>query len=246
LLAITGKFADSEYPFVRTSFVTRYGEPHQVQLMGMKGSYAEEQLDWNGKKRSIVVSSIRNTFSFIGPKREAGAAFSSLPPSDSWLHEPDGFGGVKLWTTRQEVEAKVRFSSCEPVRTGYPLQGAQGDVLQCKFVMPFEGVTLNAAIHSAVPAGTREADGRTIRIYAVFDPSYYPAVKAALMKMYGEPHRVELSSGEENLDWRGSRVEVHISYLRTAVLLDMGLSEFKVGGESVRQFESFGMAIQDE
>jgi hypothetical protein len=125
-----------------------------------------------------------------------GSAFQMTPqpnpstwvplPADHWPQEPDGFNGMKFDATRSEIEKVIKLENCETAKYGN---------IGCKVTLDFAGRNLKGNILFLVPQDPKTnasvGQGRLGNIYAQFGKTDYSFVKAAFIKMYGQPHQID-------------------------------------------------------
>jgi len=133
-------------------------------------------------------------------------------PADHWPQEPDGFNKMKFAETKAQTEQRgVKLTNC---KTG------MYDNLYCDTTLEIEGRTFSGNLcfgvkHSA--DGKVQGEGHLGNIYAEFDASDYPFVKAAFIRRFGEPHSTQAPFGDqpgEMLNWAGNKAMIRITVLR--------------------------------
>jgi hypothetical protein len=129
-------------------------------------------------------------------------------PADHWPQEPDGFNGMKFDATRAETEKAIKLESCETVKYGN---------LSCKTTLVVDGKAFRGEILFGVAhdpkTGSQIGDEHLMNTYASFDKTEFAFVKAAFIKMYGQPHHVDDFGGGEHLTWTGNKAEVRVSVI---------------------------------
>ena len=144
-----------------------------------------------------------------------------------WHQEPDGFGGLKFDTTKDQTEKKITLENCHTLEFPAPIKKAVGGkmygTLDCKASLNVAGKTYLANVQFSVP---HDGESQLINIYGAFARADYPSVKKAFIKLYGQPHRIDTLEGEESLSWRGNKVQIHLSVFRDGG--NFGISRGKV------------------
>ena len=144
-----------------------------------------------------------------------------------WHQEPDGFGGLKFDTTKDQTEKKIKLENCHTLEFPAAIKKAVGGkmygTLDCKASLNVAGKTYLANVQFSVP---HDGESQLINIYGAFARADYPSVKKAFIKLYGQPHRIDTLEGEESLSWRGNKVQIHLSVFRDGG--NFGISRGKV------------------
>ena len=144
-----------------------------------------------------------------------------------WHQEPDGFGGLKFDTTKDQTEKKITLENCHTLEFPAGIKKAVGGkmygTLDCKASLNVAGKTYLANVQFSVP---HDGESQLINIYGAFARADYPSVKKAFIKLYGQPHRIDTLEGEESLSWRGNKVQIHLSVFRDGG--NFGISRGKV------------------
>jgi hypothetical protein len=144
-----------------------------------------------------------------------------------WHQEPDGFGGLKFDTTKDQTEKKITLENCHTLEFPAAIKKAVGGkmygTLDCKASLNVAGKTYLANVQFSVP---HDGESQLINIYGAFARADYPSVKKAFIKLYGQPHRIDTLEGEESLSWRGNKVQIHLSVFRDGG--NFGISRGKV------------------
>ena len=144
-----------------------------------------------------------------------------------WHQEPDGFGGLKFDTTKDQTEKKITLENCHTLEFPAAIKKAVGGkmygTLDCKASLNVAGKTYLANVQFSVP---QDGESQLINIYGAFARADYPSVKKAFIKLYGQPHRIDTLEGEESLSWRGNKVQIHLSVFRDGG--NFGISRGKV------------------
>jgi len=144
-----------------------------------------------------------------------------------WHQEPDGFGGLKFDTTKDQTEKKITLENCHTLEFPAAIKKAVGGkmygTLDCKASLNVAGKTYLANVQFSVP---HDGESQLINIYGAFAKADYPSVKKVFIKLYGQPHRIDTLEGEESLSWRGNKVQIHLSVFRDGG--NFGISRGKV------------------
>ena len=144
-----------------------------------------------------------------------------------WPQEPDGFGGLKFDTTKDQTEKKSKLENCHTLEFPAAIKKAVGGkmygTLDCKASLNVAGKTYLANVQFSVP---HDGESQLINIYGAFAKADYPSVKKVFIKLYGQPHRIDTLEGEESLSWRGNKVQIHLSVFRDGG--NFGISRGKV------------------
>ena len=144
-----------------------------------------------------------------------------------WDPEPDGFGGLKFDTTKDQTEKKIKLENCHTLEFPAPIKKAVGGkmngTLDCQASLNVAGKTFLANVQFSVP---QDGESQLINIYGAFAKADYPSVKKVFIKLYGQPHRIDTLEGEESLSWRGNQVQIHLSVFRDGG--NFGISRGKV------------------
>ena len=144
-----------------------------------------------------------------------------------WPQEPDGFGGLKFDTTKDQTEKKITLENCHtlefPAAIKKAVGGKMNGTLECKASQKVAGKTFIANVQFSVP---HDGESHLIDIYGAFGRADYPSVKRAFIKLYGQPHRIDTLEGGESLSWRGNKVQIHLSVFRDGG--NFGISRGKV------------------
>jgi len=132
-----------------------------------------------------------------------------------WPQEPDGFGGLKFDTTKDQTEKKIKLDNCHTLEFPAAARLAVGEkmngTLDCKAPLNVAGKILIASVQFSVP---HDGESQLINIYGAFGRADYPSMRKAFIKQYGPPHRIDTHEGEESLSWRGNKVQIHLSVFR--------------------------------
>ena len=125
-------------------------------------------------------------------------------PADHWPQEPDGFNGMKFDATRAETEKAIKLENCETVKFGN---------LSCKATLVVAGKAFRGDVLFGVPhdmkTGAPIGEGHLGNIYASFGKADFAFVKAAFIRMYGQPHHVA-DQGDEYLTWIGNKALIRL------------------------------------
>lgn len=128
-----------------------------------------------------------------------------------WPQEPDGFGGLKFDTTKDQTEKKIKLENCHTLEFPAAIKKAVGvkmnGTLDCKAPLNVAGKSLIANVQFAVP---HDGESRLINIYGTFARADYPSLKIAFIRLYGQPHRIDTFAGEESLFWGGNKAQIHL------------------------------------
>jgi hypothetical protein len=128
-----------------------------------------------------------------------------------WPQEPDGFGGLKFDTTKDQSEKKIKLENCQtlefPAAIKKPVGGKMNGTLDCKASLNVAGKSFIANVQFAVP---HDGESRLINIYGTFARADYPSLKIAFIRLYGQPHRIDTLAGEESLFWGGNKAQIHL------------------------------------
>ena len=128
-----------------------------------------------------------------------------------WPQEPDGFGGLKFDTTKDQTEKKIKLENCHtlefPAAIKKAVGGKMNGTLECKASQKVAGKTFIANVQFSVP---HDGESHLIDIYGAFGRADYPSVKRAFIKLYGQPHRIDTLAGEESLSWGGNKAQIHL------------------------------------
>jgi len=152
---------------------------------------------------------------------------TSASRAGHWPQEPDGFGGLKFDTTKDQTEKKIKLENCHTLEFPAPIKKAVGGkmngTLDCQASLNVAGKTFLANVQFSVP---QDGESQLINIYGAFAKADYPSVKKVFIKLYGQPHRIDTLEGEESLSWRGNKVQIHLSVFRDGG--NFGISRGKV------------------
>jgi hypothetical protein len=132
-------------------------------------------------------------------------------PADHWPQEPDGFNGLKFGSTQAETEQTIKLESCENIRYGN---------LTCKTTLTVAGKTFSGNILFAGPYDPKTdaliGERHLTHITASIGKAEFAFVKAAFIKMYGQPHHVGDFGGGEHLTWTGNKAEIGLFVMGNA------------------------------
>jgi hypothetical protein len=128
-----------------------------------------------------------------------------------WPQEPDGFGGLKFDTTKDQSEKKIKLENCHtlefPATIKKAVGGKMNGTLDCNASLNVAGKSFIANVQFAVP---HDGESRLINIYGTFARADYPSLKIAFVRLYGQPHRIDTLAGEETLFWGGNEAQIHL------------------------------------
>ena len=129
-----------------------------------------------------------------------------------WPQEPDGFGGLKFDTTKDQTEKKIKLENCHTLEFPAAINkkavgGKMNGTLDCKASLNVAGKSFIANVQFAVP---HDGESRVINIYGTFARADYPSLKIAFIRLYGQPHRIDTLAGEESLFWGGNKAQIHL------------------------------------
>ena len=98
-----------------------------------------------------------------------------------WHQEPDGFGGLKFDTTKDQTEKKITLENCHTLEFPAAIKKAVGGkmygTLDCKASLNVAGKTYLANVQFSVP---HDGESQLINIYGAFARADYPSVKKLL------------------------------------------------------------------
>jgi hypothetical protein len=221
-----GTFPAEQFDIVKSSFVSMYGQPHEVEHLDHYEAKVESLL-WYGTEVYIhlVSRDLERTNGFFlvanysymwdrsGGKKmreKAKRKLASYPqevytPPGGWAEEPDDFNGLKLGMTKEEAERHVSFGKytvTTPEIPGFPTR---------------EHFVYDTTLHVAglaIPGGVLFVEDRLIHFGGKFHKSHWNAVKSAFIERYGRPHcdrREMFERGlDQTLEWHGERVSIRL------------------------------------
>jgi hypothetical protein len=95
-----------------------------------------------------------------------------------WPQEPDGFGGLKFDTTKDQTEKKIKLENCHTLEFPAAIKKALGrkmnGTLDFKASLNVAGKTFIANVQFSVP---HDGESQLINIYGAFARADYPSVK---------------------------------------------------------------------
>jgi len=169
-------------------------------------------------------------------------AFQALQDKD-WPQEPDGFNGLKFLATKADVEKVVKLGPCKRFEGHNP---TDLEVKECKVALVLGRINLDIDVHFTSEKGWRDGDSQLTQIPGFFGMANYATVKAAFIKMYGEPHllrKLKVLQKElgdpEGAFWHGKKANI---ILAPDVVI-FSPSEFRTGGVSVSNHFDTGSLV---
>ena len=156
-----------------------------------------------GRMRLVRILIALSAFTIAGMPQEHATPTWVPFPADHWPEEPDGFNGMKFDATPAESEKTIKLENCETIEHGN---------LSCKTTLTLAGKAFRGDILFTVPynpkTGSPVGEGRLARISSEFDKADYAFVKAAFVKVYGQPHGTEEGG---TLRWTGNKAEIRLN-----------------------------------
>jgi hypothetical protein len=162
----------------------------------------------------------------------------ALPQDKNWPQEPDGFNGLKFLAPKADVEKIVKLGACKPYEGHNP---TPLEMRECKVSLVLDGINVDGYLQFSSEKGKPASTGQLTSIRCIFEAKNYSSVKAALIRLYGEPHQLQklYGGGADGVFWHGKKANIMLS----PIVVSFSPTQYVIGGVVVGNHFDMGASM---